>query len=248
MEFKLEICCDSFASAMAAKNAGTDRIELCSGLSEGGVTPSSGLLKTVRNIAAIKLHVLIRPRGGDFLYSKEEIRIMQEDIRLCKDLEADGIVLGFLKPDGTVDKEATSRLVEAAHPMSVTFHRAFDMCADPYQALEDIISCGADRILTSGQKNKVTDGMELIAGLVQAATGRIIIMPGSGISVSNIDHIARNTGANEFHLSAGKARESQMIFKRSGINMGTMAGLSEYAIRVADEEIIREVKSILEKI
>jgi copper homeostasis protein len=210
MKFRLEICCFNIQSALNAQEAGASRIELCAGPYEGGTTPSLGSIKTARENLHIKLYPIIRPRGGDFLYSKEEFEIMMNDVVLCKQIGCDGVVIGILKPDGTVDRKRAAKLVELAYPAGVTFHRAFDYCLNPREALEDIISLGCERILTSGQKPSALEGALLIHELIKQADNRIIIMPGSGIRGSNIIEIAEQTGAEEFHTSARIAQESKM--------------------------------------
>jgi copper homeostasis protein len=245
MEFSLEICVDSVESAINAQEAGADRVELCDNLVEGGTTPGFGTIVAARNNLTIGMNVIIRPRGGDFLYNDLEYDIMRRDIEVCGENGADGIVIGILRRDGSIDMERTSRLIQLAQPMSVTFHRAFDMCSDAEKGLEDIISSGADRLLTSGQRNTVTEGIELIQNLVNQAKNRIIIMPGGGINLSNIASIATRTGAKEFHLTGRKVIDSEMIFTRDGISMGGYPGISEFSRKVADREIIKKVKDIL---
>jgi len=241
MEFKLEICVDNVESAMLAQYAGADRVELCNNLQEGGTTPGLGMINSARNNLCIGLNVIIRPRGGDFLYSDLEYDIMCKEIEVCGECGADGVVLGILLPGGEIDTERTAKLVELARPMSVTFHRAFDMCNDPFKGLEDVIASGADRLLTSGQKNKAEDGIVLINDLVAKADDRIIIMPGSGINAINILTIARATGAKEFHLTGRKVTESDMIFRRPGISMGGSSDLPEFSRKVADPDLIRSI-------
>ncbi len=248
VNFKLEICVDSIESAVNSQEGGAHRVELCDNLAEGGTTPSYGTILTVRRNLDIRLHVIIRPRGGDFLYSQKEYEIMLHDTEMCGELGADGIVTGILNKDGSVDIERTRGLVKAAGSMAVTFHRAFDMCADPIKGLEDIIRTGATRILTSGQKNKVPPGAILIRKLAEQADGRIIIMPGSGLDESNIEEMARITGANEFHLSGRKIMESDMKFRRDGIQMGGFPDLPEYSRKVADPERIRKIIKILNQL
>lgn len=248
MNYKLEICCDSVESAILAMNSGADRIELCDNLPEGGTTPSYGTIIAARDKLKIKLHILIRPRNGDFLYTDSEIDIMMKDIELCRKNGIDGIVTGILNADGSVDTGRTSDLIKAAGGMSVTFHRAFDLCNDPVQGLEDVISTGASRLLTSGQHNKAVEGTGLISQLVKLAGDRIIIMPGSGLDDSNIEQIAINTGACEYHMTARKEVVSGMLFRRDGITMGGMRGSSEYSRKVADPDMIKKVKFILERI
>ena len=220
MDFKLEICVDSIESALNAQTAGAHRVELCNNLSEGGTTPSLGTISSARNNLSIGLHVLIRPRGGDFLYSDVEYDIMRRDIDACGEIGVDGIVLGILEKNGDIDIERTAKLIESARPMLVTFHRAFDLCSDPKKGIEAVIDTGADRILTSGQKNQAAEGIELINQLIRKARKRIIIMPGSGINESNIEFIVKETGAKEFHLTGRKVIESEMIFKRENISLG----------------------------
>lgn len=245
MNFILEICVDSVQSAIDAQNAGAARVELCTNLSEGGSTPGYGTITLARKKLDIALNVLIRPRTGDFLCSDLEFDIMCRDTGICRDSGVDGIVIGILRPDGTIDTERISKLAELAHPMSVTFHRAFDMCTDPYEGLEDIIKTGAARILTSGQKNIASEGAGLIGSLVKEAGERIIIMPGSGINEANIEAIARSTGADEFHLSARKIIESRMAFRRQGLTMGNSPGFDEFIRKVADPEKIKNIIKIL---
>ena len=241
MKFKLEICVDNVESAMVAQNAGADRVELCNNLQEGGTTPGLGMISSARNNLCIGVNVIIRPRGGDFLYSEIEYDIMRRDINVCGECGVDGVVLGILLPGGEIDTERTAKLVELARPMSVTFHRAFDMCNDPFKGLEEIIATGTDRLLTSGQKNKAEDGIGLISDLIVKSDGRIIIMPGSGINSKNILTIARGTGAKEFHLTGRKVTESEMIFRRPGISMGGSSDIPEFSRKVADPDVIRSI-------
>jgi copper homeostasis protein len=246
MKFKLEICVDSVQSAIAAQEAGASRVELCANLAEGGTTPGLGTIVSARENIDIGLNVLIRPRAGDFLYTDLEFDIIRKDLDICGEHGADGIVIGLLRADGTIDLERTARLVEMAHPMSVTFHRAFDMCRDPEEGLNDIIASGANRLLTSGQKNIAMDGLEVLKKLVVQAGQRIIIMPGSGISESNIEVIAERTGASEFHLSARKVIDSLMTFRKDGITMGNAPGYNEYTGKIADQEKIKKIIRILQ--
>jgi Uncharacterized protein involved in copper resistance len=241
MNYKLEICVDTVGSAIEAQNAGADRVELCNNLSEGGTTPGIGTISSARNNLTIGLHVMIRPRGGDFLYSDLEYDIMRREIDKCGECGVDGIVLGILESKGTIDIERTAKLIEFARPMSVTFHRAFDMCSDPFKSLDDVIATGAERLLTSGLKNKADEGTELISQLVRQAGKKIIIMPGSGINESNIRLIAKNTGAAEFHLTGRKVIESEMIFRRQNISMGGTSDIPEFSRKVVDPDMIRSI-------
>lgn len=198
----LEICVFNVATAIAAEAAGANRIELCENYANGGTTPSYGYLRVIREKIHIPVFPMIRPRGGDYFHSADEIDIIRRDILLCKELGYEGVVFGLLNQDGTIDRENTARLVEAAYPMEVTFHRAFDRCTQPLEAMETIIACGCNRILTSGQEPKVTDGLGLVKQLVDQADGRIIIMPGSGLNSSKVADIIARTGVTEVHTSA----------------------------------------------
>jgi len=244
----VEICTDSVESATVAEAAGAGRIELCSALAEGGVTPSAGLIESVRRNTGIKIHVLIRPRSGDFLYTDSEFSVMRRDVEVAGECGAHGIVTGILRSDGTVDVERTALLAEYAAPMSLTFHRAFDLCRDPNKGLEDIISTGATRILTSGQARNAIEGAPLIKNLIAAAAGRIIIMPGGGIDEYNIGLLASGTGASEYHLSGRKQRESLMTYRRKGIYMGDPRLQTEYTLKSADADRITSVIMILKGI
>jgi copper homeostasis protein len=245
MNYRLEICTDTVVSAIDAMNAGASRIELCDNLAEGGTTPSYGTIIKAREMLSIPIHVIIRPRGGDFLYSGIEYDVMKKDIIFCKKAGIDAIVTGLLTIDGRIDTIRCAELVDLARPMLTTFHRAFDMCEDPEKGLEDVISTGAARLLTSGQKNKAADGLDLISHLVRSAGDSIIIMPGSGIDKTNIRNIAQRSGATEFHLTGRKVVQSDMIFRRDGITMGGMHGLNEYSRKVADADHIKEIIDIL---
>jgi len=241
----LEICCANIASALNAQKAGADRIELCDNLWEGGTTPSYGKIRIVKAELQIPVFVLIRPRGGDFLYSKLEFEVMIQDILMAKELGSDGIVSGILKADGTVDCARTSALIEAAAPIPFTFHRAFDCCREQHEALEDIIFCGAKRILTSGGKNSVPEGIEVLSALNNQASDRIIIMPGGGINSQNIKMIREKTGCSEFHLSAKKISKSEMQFHKEGLFMNGSRDIKENEIYISDADAIAEIKKLL---
>lgn len=232
----IEICCNSLTSALNAQKAGADRIELCANLDIGGTTPSYGTLKLVREKLTIPINVLIRPRGGDFLYNKNEIEEIFEDIKICKSLGVNGIVCGFLDKDGNIDISLTKKAVNASKPLSFTFHRAFDLSKDYINSLEDIILCGADRILTSGLANKVTSGIEIIKDLVEKANNRIIIMPGSGINSNNIKEISEYTKVNEIHMSGTKFHHSKMNFKREYI----LSDNEDYTLMYSDVNNIKD--------
>ena len=221
----VEVCVDSVASALAAERGGARRIELCSDLLEGGVTPSLGLLAVVRSEISIGVHPIIRPRPGDFCYSDAEFEIMRRDIELAKSEGTDGVVLGILKANGRVDIERTRALIELARPLSVTFHRAFDVSADLLEAFEDICATGADRLLTSGGEQECLQGVGTIARLVQAAEGRIKIMAGGRIGISNAATIVERTGVPEIHVGLATAVSSSKIHKNSrGLSLGKAQG------------------------
>lgn len=239
--FKVEVCANSYQSCLAARQGGADRVELCASMSEGGTTPSYGTICKARDIEGLRLHVLIRPRGSDFHYTPEEIDIMMKDIRMCQSLGVDGVVFGALRTDGQVDKETMKRLMDASKGMSVTFHRAFDHCRNPFQALDDIVELGCHRILTSGQQPSAIKGTNLLRQLVEAAAGRIQIMPGCGLNAGNIAQIAQATGAREFHFSARHQVESQMEFRNQGVCMGAVC--NEF---VREETDCQQVKAAIE--
>lgn len=241
MKFTLEICTDSVGSAIDAQSAGADRIELCDNLFEGGTTPGFGTIISARSNLDIRLHVLIRPRGGDFLYSDLEYDIMRRDIELCAETGIDGIVTGILLPGGNIDVERTARLFVFAYPMSATFHRAFDLCRDPVSGLEDVIATGASRLLTSGLRNKARDGIELIRQLIIQAGERLIVMPGGGIDETNAAQIITATKATELHLTGRMDIDSEMIFRRHGISLGGQTGMPEFTRKVADPERIKKI-------
>ncbi|MEH6308197.1 copper homeostasis protein CutC [Olivibacter sp. CPCC 100613] len=237
----LEICANSLASALAAQNGGAQRIELCENLNEGGTTPSYGTIISVRKQLDIKVYVLIRPRSGDFFYSDDEFSVMKEDIKICKKLGCDGVVIGLLDQYGNVDTKRTKELVNLANPMGVTFHRAFDCSNDGLKALEDIINCGCERILTSGMHNTAIEGSSFLKVLVDRSAGRINIMPGSGINEQNILILKETTSAKEYHLSAKTPIESKMIYHNPAIaNMGNV-------VEVSNENKIRRIVDLLNR-
>jgi len=243
--YKLEVCVDSMPSCLAAQAGGADRIELCDNLFEGGTTPSFGMISLAREQLDLKIQVIIRPRGGDFLYSNLEFEIMKRDIETAKNLKANGVVFGVLNADGTVDMKRSKELVDLARPLSVTFHRAFDMTRDPFQSLEEVISTGADRLLTSGMMNEAPEGAQLISNLVKKANGRIIIMPGAGINKDNIRDMISITGAREYHLTGASLLESKMSYRNPRIFMGGLPDIPEFERFVTDENRIRSIVSTL---
>ncbi|MEO8226642.1 MAG: copper homeostasis protein CutC [Gemmatimonadota bacterium] len=212
-----EACVDSVESALAAVAGGAGRLELCDDLVEGGTTPSAGMIDLCRERVLVPLFVLIRPRGGDFVYSADEREVMLRDILLCQEARVDGVVVGALRPDGTVDADAMRPLVEAAHPMEVTFHRAFDSCRDPRVALETLIELGVDRVLTSGQAPSALEGAAMLAQLVEQAAGRIEIMAGGGVNETNVSQIIEATGVGEVHASVVTAVSSVMTWKNERV-------------------------------
>jgi copper homeostasis protein len=238
----IEVATSDFVTTKAAVEGGADRIELCANLAEGGVTASLGTIKQCRAVFNVSLYPIIRPRGGDFLYTDEEYAIMLQDVILCKELGCDGIVIGLLNADGTIDAKRTASLIQAAYPLEVTFHRAFDRCKDPFEALEQLIGIGCERILTSGQQPAAPDGVELIAALNKAADHRIIIMPGSGVRKDNIRSLADQTGCTEFHSSLRGKEKSKMEF----IHPAFASSQESYMNNAIDVEEVRELRKALD--
>jgi copper homeostasis protein len=236
----LEVIGFDINGCIAAQNAGANRIELCASPADGGTTPSYGLIKMARDILTIDLFPIIRPRGGDFLYNNEEFDVIKSEIKVCKVFGCNGIVIGMLNANGTIDKERCKQLVDLAYPMSVTFHRAFDRVANAELALEDVIEIGCQRILTSGQKPTATEGAENLAALIKQANGRIIIMPGSGVRSDNILDLAQKTEATEFHTSARIFTESKMEYKNESMKE------SLKTVNV-DEDEVRRIVQLLEQ-
>lgn len=236
---KLEVISFTLESCTKIETSGAQRIELCDNPADGGTTPSYGMIRKARSLVNIELYPMIRPRGGDFLYTDDEFEIMKTDIRSCKELGCDGVVIGLLNSDGTVDANRCKHLTDLAYPMGVTFHRAFDRTRDALEALETIINCGCERILTSGSRPTATEGAELIAELVKAADERIIIMPGSGIRSNNIAALVQQTGASEFHTSARVQKPSLMEFQNPLMN-------DSFHTVVADTTEIKSIVSVLQ--
>lgn len=242
----LEVCCTSIASALAAQDGGAQRIELCDNLYEGGTTPSYGTIELVREKLHIDVNVLIRPRGSDFVYSDDEMEIIRRDIERCKEISVNSVVIGFLTPDGEIDLKHTKQIIELARPLSVTFHRAFDMCRDPHKALEQLINIGIDRILTSGQKNKAPEGARLITELVEKAGDRVIIMPGAGLRPENIKEFHKQVKAKEYHSTLSEIVDSSMTFRREDVYMGGLSSIPEYNWKQASTEKIKKFLCELE--
>lgn len=235
----IEAVVDSLEGALAAQDGGAQRIELCAALLEGGITPSAATIELARQALSIALQVMIRPRGGDFVYSHAELAIMRRDIEIAKDLGADGVVMGVLTAAGAVDAARLAELVQLARPMSVTFHRAFDMVADAPYALEVLVNLGIDRVLTSGQEATALEGAENIAAYLVQADNRIIVMPGGGVHERNIARIAAITKAHEFHLSGRRAVESAMAYRNPRVALGGALHPPEYSRHITDAERIR---------
>lgn len=249
-EFKFEICANSVESCLAAQEGGADRVELCAGIPEGGTTPSYGEIKLARKLLTkTKLHVIIRPRGGDFLYTPLELERMEEDIRICRELGVDGVVFGCLTEEGEIDREANRRLVELARPMSVTFHRAFDRTADPMKALEDIISLGCNRILTSGQQPKAIDGISLLAQLEKKLKEYplppIQLLAGSGVNEENIRQIFDATGIHEYHFSARVNVVSKMKHYNHEVYMGAKGADESNSLVTSTEKVRNTIKQLV---
>lgn len=238
---EIEVCTFSLDACRAAQRGGADRIELCAAMYEGGITPSAATICMARELLEIELYVMIRPRGGDFLYSEEEFELMKRDIVFAGEQKADGVVVGLLKADGRVDVERLRELVELAAPMKVTFHRAFDMTRDYREALEDVIAGGCYRILTSGLHNTAPEGVEVLRELVMQAAGRIRIMAGSGVSADNAE-VLLEAGVDALHLSGKAFRDSGMVYRNPAVSMGGVPGISEYEIVYCDEEKVRRAK------
>ena len=240
-KYQFEICTNSVESCLAAQEGGADRVELCAGIPEGGTTPSYGEIAIAREVLThTRLHVIIRPRGGDFLYSDIEIRTMLKDIEIARKLGADGVVFGCLTAEGEVDLPVMQKLMEAAQGLSVTFHRAFDVCRNPQRALEQIIKLGCNRMLTSGQQPTAELGIPLLEELQKQAAGRITLLVGCGVNENNIAHIATETGIREFHFSARETIESKMLHRNGTVSMGGTVNIEEYQRPITTVERVKE--------
>ena len=237
----IEACVTSVSCALGAQEAGALRVELCDNLHQGGTTPGPGSIIAARALLDIGLNVMIRPRGGDFLYTDLEFEIMKTEVAYCSRHGVDGVVFGILRADGMVDVDRCAELVELAGTMSTTFHRAFDMTCDPIASLNDLIALGIDRVLTSGQRPSALEGIDLIAELVREAGDRIIIMPGVGIDADNVAEVIRRSGAREFHVYTQTVKPSLMGYCNPKVFMGTDPDLDEYAWDVIDVEALRRV-------
>lgn len=239
MMINMEVCANSLRSALAAQEGGAIRVELCENLAEGGTTPSYAQIAMAKKLLNIQVYPIIRPRGGDFLYTALEFELMKVDIKVCRELGCEGVVIGILKPDGSVDQERCAELIAIAGKMSVGFHRAFDLCNNLPEALEDIIKLGCVRLLSSGGESSAFEGAKTLQKLIAQARDRISIMPGSGINLTNIKSLIRQTGAKEFHASAGKSISSEMQFRNTNIHMGTVA--DEYSYKLTSSDMVKQL-------
>ena len=240
----LEVCADSVESAIAAQTGGADRIELCSDLIIGGTSPGAALFRLVRRYTDLEVRVLLRPRFGDFCYSRYEQDVLKEEVQMFRELGADGVVIGSLNPDGTLDMEQMDEMVHLAQGMKITMHRAFDVCRDPFEALEQCRKLGINTILTSGQRASAWEGRFLLAELIKKAEGKIEILAGAGIGPETIPDLAAFTGVRSFHMSGKTVKESRMLFRREGVPMG-LPGFDEYKIWQTDEANVRAASHIL---
>ena len=245
--YVLEACADSVESAVIATSAGANRLELCANLMIGGTTPTLATFEQVRKRCENIINVLVRPRFGDFCYTKDEFEIIKNEVRQFREAGADGIVTGILKPDGSLDIFRMKELMVEAGDMTVTLHRAFDVCADPYKTLEEAVALGIDIILTSGQANVCTDGKKCLKEAVRLAGGRIEIEAGSGVNAEVIEELYKETGVRSFHMSGKVVIDSPMIFRKEGVHMG-LDSISEYDIWRTGEENIRKAVEVIEKL
>lgn len=245
-KYILECCVDSVESAINAANGGASRLELCSNLVIGGTTPDAALVKEIRKYTDIRIHALIRPRFGDFCYTEHEIAIMKAQIRALKEAGVEGVVIGVLDENGNLNKTAMQEFLQESTNLSVTLHRAFDMCRDPYQTMEEAIELGIDTILTSGQKPSAWEGRELLRELIERANGRIDIMAGAGIGASVIEKLISETRGTSYHMSGKITLDSPMRYRKEEVSMG-LPSLSEYEIWQTSKEAVREAVKVLEE-
>jgi copper homeostasis protein len=237
-----EACVDSTESAIAAQEGGADRIELCTDLLEGGVTPSAGTIDLVCKYVSIPIMLMIRPRGGDFCYTDYEFELMKRDLELAKQYNIYGVVFGILNEDGTIDRERIKTLIQLARPLKITFHRAFDMTRNPFEALDDLIELGIERVLTSGQELDVVKGINTLKKLVEKSGDKIIIMPGGGVDENNAAEIISKCGVKEIHDSAREKKESRMKFRNPKTTMSDSENMHEYELMVTSAARIRAIK------
>lgn len=243
----LEVCVDSVESAIAAFEGGTDRIELCGDLPVGGVTPSEVLFRMIRKYTDLKIRVLLRPRFGDFCYSGYELEMMKEDVQKFAELKAEGIVTGILTPQGSLDMEQMEALISCAGKADVALHRAFDVCKNPLETMEDAISLGIKTILTSGQKNSAWEGRMLLKELKAKSKDRIEILAGAGVDADTIEKLYKETGITSYHLSGKIKKESKMEFRNPQVSMG-LPGFSEYEIWQTSKENVKNARKVIDKL
>lgn len=241
MSLIFEACVDSAEAAMAAEIGGAHRVELCSDLLEGGLTPSHGTLRVARERLHIGIMAMVRPRGGDFCYTDTEFAVMREDLLAAREAGVSGVVFGILNPDGTIDRDRTAELVALARPLPVTFHRAFDVTRDPYEALATLVELGVERVLTSGQEPTAVEGLDVLARLVKRAAGRIIVMPGGGITERNVARVAAGSGAGEIHFASLEPREGRMLYRNPRVFMGGTLRPPEYTQEITRPESVTAV-------
>lgn len=241
MSLIFEVCVDSAEAAVAAEDGGAHRVELCTDLLEGGLTPSHGTIRIARERLRIGIMAMVRPRGGDFCYSDTEFAVMREDLLAARALGANGVVFGILHPDATIDRERTAELIALARPLPVTFHRAFDVTRDPFEALETLIDLGVERVLTSGQEPSALEGLDLIVELVRRSAGRIVVMPGGGITGRNVARIAGVSSASELHFASLEPCEGRMLHRNPVVFMGGALRPPEYARDVTRPESVAAV-------
>ncbi len=244
-KFILEVCVDSVESAVAAAKGGADRLELCANLIIGGTSPSPYLFQEIRKHTDIPIHVLLRPRFGDFCYTDAEFSILKEEVSHFRNLGAEGAVIGILTPEGSLDTKRLGELAKLGEGMSLTLHRAFDVCNDPFLAMEQAIALGFSTILTSGQKNSALEGAELLKELEEKSQGRILIQAGSGVNAQVIQKLYPITKARAYHMSGKVTLDSAMSYRKEGVSMG-IGSVSEYEIWRTDEEAIRKAREVLE--
>lgn len=247
MNYLLETCVDSVQSAIEAEKGGADRVELCSNLVIGGTSPGESLFRQIREHTGLKIRTLLRPRFGDFCYDAYEFQTLRDEVKMFRELGADGVVIGILKPDGSLNMEQMKCLVDEAGDMGITLHRAFDVCRDPYEAMEQCISLGIDTILTSGQKSSAWEGRDLLADLVKKSEGKIQILAGAGISPESIAKLAPYTKATAYHMSGKVVIDSRMDFRREGVPMG-IPGFSEFEIWQTSADNIRRAAEVLKSL
>ena len=244
MKKVIEVCLDSVESIMAAEKGGADRVELCSDLFEGGLSPSIGMVRVAKRLTHVPINAMVRPRGGDFCYSDVDFEVMCAEVEAFKAEGVNAIVFGILTPEGDVDIDRSRRIVELARPLAVTFHRAFDMTRDLSKSLEDLVSLGIERVLTSGGESSVAEGADTLKALVEQAGDRIVVMPGCGIKERNFRKLDSIIGAKEYHMSLNGTCESRMRFHPGHIYMGGMLRQSEFTLSCTDEERVRAVVSM----